>query len=80
MTFGGWLTDNPLQFRCNAIQHRALLLHPFRVIVDLAGDAGHDLFVLLTRGVIEAFCDPGIIKAKIARQGRRRLAQIVWRE
>ena len=62
------------------IQHRALLLHPLGMILDLARDARHDLIRLFARGMIEAFRDPRIIKAEIARQGGRRSAQIVWRD
>jgi hypothetical protein len=60
------LADDPPQFGCDAIQHRALFLHPLGVIVDLAGDAGHDLLLLLARGVIETVGDRRIIKAEIA--------------
>jgi hypothetical protein len=51
---GRWygLADDPPQFGCNAIQHRALLLHPLRVVVDLAGDTGHDLLLVCTENPI----------------------------
>ena len=50
------------------------------MIVDLAGDAGHDLLLLLARGMVEAFRDPRIIESEITGQGRRRPTQIVRRE
>ena len=77
---GRRLADDPPKLGCDAVQHRALLLHPLGVIVDLTGDAGHDLLLLLARGVIETLRDPRIVKAEVARQGRRRPAQIVRRE
>jgi len=51
----------------NAIQHRALLLHALGVIVDLAGTIC-SCFLL---AAWKAFRDPSVIKAEIARQGRR---------
>jgi hypothetical protein len=75
-SFCGFAND-PAQLSCDAIEHSALLLHPLGVVVDLAGDGGHDLLLVLARGVIETLCDPCIVKAEIARQGRRRSAQIV---
>jgi hypothetical protein len=54
----------------------ALLLHALGVIVDLAGTIC-SCFLL---AAWKAFRDPSVIKAEIARQGRRRPAQIVRRE
>lgn len=41
------LVYDPPQLSCHAIQHRALLLHPLAVIVDLAGNGWHDLLDFL---------------------------------
>src|SRR4029077_6769467 len=74
------LADDALKLGCDPVQHRALLLHPLGVVVDLASDGRHGLLLLLARGMIETLRDPCIVEAKIARQGRRRPAQIVRRE
>lgn len=66
------LADDPPKLGRDAIEHRTLFVHSLRVIVDLAGDGRHDLLLLLARGVIEAFGDPRIIEAEVARQSRRR--------
>lgn len=60
--------------RRNAVQHRALFLHPLAVIVDLAGNSRDDYVALLAHGMIEALRDGGIVEAEIARQCRRRAA------
>ena len=55
------LANDPPQLGCDAVEHRALFLHPLGVVVDLAGDAGHDLLLLLARGMIETFRDLSVI-------------------
>lgn len=58
--------------RRNSAATPSIFLHSRRMIVDLASDGGHGDLGLLARGMIEATCDPRIIKVKIAGQGRRR--------
>jgi hypothetical protein len=65
-----FVTDDPPKLRRHAVQHRALFLHALGVIVDHAGDAGHNLLLLLARGVIQALRNPSIVKAEIASQRR----------
>jgi len=72
--------DDPPQLGRDAVQHRALFLHPLGVIVHFAGDRRHDLLGLLARGVVEALRNPCVVEAEVAGQGRCRPAQVMGRE